>query len=507
MKQQEYRLPYHLGVEKFMTALEHWGHAVFNGRHYTVKTYYDSFDWRLYRNDLIGFWLRSPAVSEWRLETVADRDTLAVEPCQKVPNSADDFADAAMVGRLGKILGNRALIALTELDFTQYQWQFKDGRHKSIGRLYLELHEVIPSRLIVCPDDGFNAIDHDWQGFCARFELTPERDSVLVDALKLQGRKPLDYASKFLLPLSADTRADLAVKQIFKALLDTLKRNEQGVIERTDAEFLHDYRVAVRRTRSGLGQLKGVLPKVECRRFAKMFAELGKITNPPRDLDVYLEQFEDLRRQVTEDMRPDLQPVLALIESRHQIAYQQLTDLLKSRNYHENMLAWETFLNSATVKQPSEPKALWPIKKLADRRIYQTYQEVILEGCAIDRQSPPEQLHELRKTCKKLRYLLEFFQTLYDADTLNVLIKKLKKLQDVLGGYQDLQVQEQTLTVFSQELAKQPHSTDTLLAIGALIHALKGRRRSYREDFQERFDAFHHPDVDALFVEAFKRAE
>ena len=39
---------------------------------------------------------------------------------------------------------------------------------------------------------------------------------------------------------------------------------------------------------------------------------------------------------------------------------------------------------------------------------------MLRDGGAITPASPPESLHELRKRCKELRYLLEFFGSLYD---------------------------------------------------------------------------------------------
>ena len=42
--------------------------------------------------------------------------------------------------------------------------------------------------------------------------------------------------------------------------LQTLRINEDGVRKDLDSEFLHDFRVAVRRTRSALSQIKGVFP-------------------------------------------------------------------------------------------------------------------------------------------------------------------------------------------------------------------------------------------------------
>ena len=51
-------------------------------------------------------------------------------------------------------------------------------------------------------------------------------------------------------------------------------------------------------------------------------------------------------------------------------------------------------------------------------------------GTAIDDDTPAEDLHELRKVGKELRYLLEFFASLYPAEVVKPLVKSLKGLQD-----------------------------------------------------------------------------
>ena len=51
-----------------------------------------------------------------------------------------------------------------------------------------------------------------------------------------------------------------AVKHILQQQLASMEANELGIIARFDPEFLHDYRVAVRRVRCILSQMKGVLP-------------------------------------------------------------------------------------------------------------------------------------------------------------------------------------------------------------------------------------------------------
>ena len=43
------------------------------------------------------------------------------------------------------------------------------------------------------------------------------------------------------------------------------------------------------------------------------------------------------------------------------------------------------------------------------------YKKVLKAGRAVTADGPAEEMHELRKDCKKLRYLIEFVRSLYPA--------------------------------------------------------------------------------------------
>ena len=75
------------------------------------------------------------------------------------------------------------------------------------------------------------------------------------------------------------------------------------------------------------------------------------------------------------------------------------------------------------------------------------------EGEAIDDDSPARALHDLRITCKKLRYLLEFCQSLYPPKEIERLIKSLKTFQNVLGEFQDTELQALAILDIGRELA------------------------------------------------------
>ncbi|MCG8325021.1 MAG: CHAD domain-containing protein [Thiotrichales bacterium] len=92
------------------------------------------------------------------------------------------------------------------------------------------------------------------------------------------------------------------------------------------------------------------------------------------------------------------------------------------------------------------------VKEFSEHRIWFCYSRVIKQGGRIDKDSSDEQVHELRKSCKKLRYMIEFFREFYPGKKISDQIKQLKKLQNELGEFQDLCVQERILMDFIRAL-------------------------------------------------------
>jgi CHAD domain-containing protein len=132
------------------------------------------------------------------------------------------------------------------------------------------------------------------------------------------------------------------------------------------------------------------------------------------------------------------------------------------------------------------------------------YKRVLKEGRAIQPETPAEALHELRKTCKKLRYLMEFFMSLYPTSEIKALIKVLKNLQDNLGEFQDYEVQVSTLKQFSQQMMAEGNApAETLMAMGILVEDLNKRQHQARDEFAARFEKFSLPDNQKHFRALF----
>ena len=214
--------------------------------------------------------------------------------------------------------------------------------------------------------------------------------------------------------------------------------------------------------------------------------------------------FDHYKASIPITIRDDLNPFKEFLQKQQKQAHKQLIQALDSVDFRQLMDDWNEFLVAPVPEQPSADNARLPIERLANRRIRRVYRRILKEGRAITPESPAEARHELRKQCKKLRYLMEFFQSLFPKEQIKRLIKILKGLQDNLGEYQDLAVQEHSLKDFSKQMmvaAGVP--AETLLAMGILVQDLDKRRRRARDAFSSRFAEFETREHQAMFRTLF----
>jgi len=502
----QFELPQSLTAEKLIIRLSDHADTQLLARQHAVRTYYDSFDWRLYSNDMLCDFTRSKTASTLALRHLENECIIVSAEIDDVPAFGNQFKSTKIRGILEPLLEMRALLSLCRLDYELYAVNILNNDKKIVLRLLIEAHELFNSRLTVQPVKGYDKItEYIIDILTTKLDLTPADNPLLLPALKLHGRKPKEYTSKLAINLDPDMRADIAGKYIYSHLLKTIKDNEQGAINNTDSEFLHDFRVAVRRTRAGLSQIKDVLPEPVNAYYADFFSWLGQITGPTRDLDVYLLNFENYKNSLPVSIQENLEPLHGFLLTKQQKAQKELAKKLRSAKYSSTIAEWEDYLKKEAPKKPLEANAKLSIKQLADLRIWKVFNRVLQEGDAITEQSAAETLHELRKTCKKLRYLMEFFQNLYPEKSIKQLISGLKELQEVLGEFQDYQVQENHLKLFSEEMAAHHIPADTLAAIEVLIQNLDLNRRRARNDFSEKYATFKQAENQAAFKTLFAR--
>ena len=485
---------------------------------YTVRTgrstsdilsMHDTFDWRLYHRSLVLV----TAGTRLFLRRLFETAPLHAAEITAPPVTIRDIPEGDLRKTLSTILGVRALRNLAALHSRSTPYRIENHEGKTVARI---IHEVIRTS----PDTDAPALAESLWWKPARGQPVDSRDvrnqleeagftahdreDVFFAAMNERGMEPGGYSTKPDIPLEPGMRSDEATKLVLRFLLQVMRVNEEQLETDLDTEFLHDYRVALRRTRSALRQMKRVFPKEIARRFRKDLSSVGKISNPLRDLDVYLLNEDAYREMLPASLRGDIDPLFDHLRRIRSRAFRQVLRRGRSKPHRRLFQEWEEFLRSPGTDAPTAPDAALPIRDVARGRIRKKYERILRKGNQVLEDPKDERLHLLRIECKELRYLLEFFSRLFPRRKIRALIDPLKKLQDLLGSHNDLRVQEQYLLDVARELRKTGRQSNrTPLAIGSLVGALNREKQQLQGAFAETFAEYASPENQRSFRELF----
>jgi len=302
-------------------------------------------------------------------------------------------------------------------------------------------------------------------------------------------------------PLEPELPAESALRRILLHLLEAIRANARATLEDLDPEPVHDLRVAVRRTRAALAQLKGVLPATEIAVFRPDLKWLARASGPCRDLDVLWLAVDAHCIAADDDVAEALEPLERRLLEQRREARQRLESALDSDRFQRFLLGWQSYLVAITAPEARPSKALLPVLELANRRILRAFERVVAQGDELGDAPPNDALHRLRIEAKKLRYLLELFRTLYPPPRVEPRIDELKLLQDVLGGVQDAVFHLRHLSEMSLELGQAGASPTTLVAVADLAAAIQARQDELRGSFRNRFAVLAGPTSRAQYRE------
>lgn len=469
----------------------------------TQRCFYDTFDWRLYNKELTGF-------LEDNQFTLARFDERPVAAASWRPKSPPKFwwdvPDSPLRQELQKVLSVRALLPLAAVELYRETIRILNQDQKTV--LWVQWQEAQPEgathstrTVTLLPVRGYRDEARDFNEFLLTLGLTQTAPPLFLSLLRELGKTPGDYSSKIDLSLSRKMSTHAAAREVLQFLLTVITRNEEGIKQDIDTEFLHDFRVAIRRTRAALRQIKGVFPKETQKGFRKEFRWIGKLTNRLRDLDVYLLERDKYRHMLPEQLQPGLDPLFDSLQRERKRELKQLQQALESERYHNLIGSWQTFLQKGERKGKNADR---PAADLARKFIRKQHRKVMEKGAQIDAASPDSDLHSLRIDCKRLRYLLEFFTSLFPKNEMKTLVKQLKRLQDNLGEYNDLHVQTEELSRFlhNRDPAAE-NNTVVAAALGGLIALLHEQQQRIRGEFGRRFEEFSAPESVATYEKLF----
>lgn len=279
----------------------------------------------------------------------------------------------------------------------------------------------------------------------------------------------------------AGNRADVAIRHLLSHLFDIIEQNERIVVDTADAEAVHDFRVAIRRSRSLLANSHGILPRRVTEPARNNFAWLMSNSNRVRDLQVLLEKLDGFVEALPKACEEELHAFRLAVQKQLDLAIRQMQRQLGSIRYRRFKHKWQQYLQSSVPDQTSLPGARDDVAEAADRLIHAAWEKVLKKGRHIHPDSPSGEIHKLRIACKKFRYNLEFFSV---PDAMEKEIGVLEDLQDSLGELQDIYVQR---ALFEDETLNRNMGKHCLHRLDSLLDK---REKHLRKKAVKDFHAF-----------------
>jgi CHAD domain-containing protein len=201
-----------------------------------------------------------------------------------------------------------------------------------------------------------------------------------------------------------------------------------------------------------------------------------------------------------------MEALMALLGQAQQQEHDGLVDALDSVRYRRLLSEWQAFLERPIPSEMQAPNAGRLLAEVVPLRAWRLSRRIARSAETITEHTAAAQLHEVRKDAKKLRYLIDVTPAFYAAADLECILGALKKLQRVLGDFNDAQVQETRLLECGRALGAAGGPAGALLALGRLAEQSRQRRERLRGEVVEKLARFRARDTRSACRRAFKRA-
>lgn len=227
-----------------------------------------------------------------------------------------------------------------------------------------------------------------------------------------------------------------SVRLIAQGYLEDATQALERTNDPADDQALHDFRVAVRRLRTTLRAYRPLLDDSVDRKARKRLGEVADTTNRLREAEAALEWLRPLETGMTAGERVGLAWLIQSIEQQHgkdlESSFAEVRETFTdaARKLHKGLVAYrQTVGAEPAITDISFATAVRSALLEHARQLDDLLGEV--------HRMDDEAGHRARIAAKRLRYVLEPVKRELDGGP--ELIKRLKRIQDLLGELHDLQ--------------------------------------------------------------------
>lgn len=213
---------------------------------------------------------------------------------------------------------------------------------------------------------------------------------------------------------------------LYKYTLSILAYRKR-IIKLDDIEDLHQFRINIRKSRAVLKEFEFLFPKKYHRYFNENLDNFATNTNKKRDLDVIKDRLLQL------DKSHDI--IQKDIKQKQKKEQKNIRKMLKSKTFDHFFQTYQQALKQETLITSENNKG--NIDGTAKKVITDLHHHIIQKITNLEKNFDTKKLHKIRILFKRFRYLLEEFQHIFGEKKIEEMIKKGKKLQNLLGDFND----------------------------------------------------------------------
>jgi CHAD domain-containing protein len=250
---------------------------------------------------------------------------------------------------------------------------------------------------------------------------------------------------------------------------------EDGVRRQLDPEFLHDFRITVRRTRSTLRLARSFIAEDVVTLWEPEWSWLASATSAPRDLDVLVDDLDDLGASIDPELKEGMADLITRLRARRDGANAALVTTLAGERYGTLKRGWRVAVNDMRAHSgPNVPRA----DVLSTAIVARGAKQVLVHARSIDNESPAKEVHALRKRVKRARYVLELLSPMLPEAAAKGVARDMSNLQDALGTFQDADVQRHLVERLVAKAEALP--SETTLAAEHMLEVFAARQADSR---------------------------
>ncbi len=254
---------------------------------------------------------------------------------------------------------------------------------------------------------------------------------------------------------NVDTSLQLAGCEFVSKQLSKLMKHLQGAKTAEDIEDVHQARVACRRLRSGLTAFSDCFDEAKIQAWSKQIKKLLQSFGAARDLDVQIEFLQQVLDGIDAEHkrnRPGIKRMMLRWQHRRDAAQpaviKSINRLQKDHVLMNIHLEVERILFE--LRHLGVPAASGAIVERARTQIQDRAVDLMGRGSCLEHPKDVPGHHAMRISAKKLRYTMEIFDAALDGK-LSAAIKKVKKIQTILGDLHDCDVWDDDIAAFIEQ--------------------------------------------------------